>query len=579
MAYVFTRTASGEKLRWTTRSGYITLATNASNNQGLNEAAVQSIFDASVSEWEGYKENISIVSSSQSSAQLNSAQNRMYFSSDSSMFGSGVLAVTAMNYSESSGVIYNADIIINDTGAFGNFSLTPSSSSSSSAYLGDVITHEVGHLVGLNHSEVIGSTMVYNVFKGQYTIEEDDINGFDNLYAEDQTEEDDIRNNWIRGKVVGEDGVAVFGAHVQLINVDDDSINVTTSVMTEEDGSFVFREVSRESTYIVYVKPMKSKENISDYFRNVRSNFCNGQDFQPSFYSTCDKSDLGVPQHILYQNRTSYETDYDLGVITVRCSTPVNPEYLQAKFSSDTEDSFTSFDYGRTGKSFSGFTGYFQLAQIEQGSNASPDKLKIDLSAMPVYNSQTLLKVKVFTSTIGTPMGLDFRYKAENSGSYTQVFPSLDSLGKYNTDRVIYIPLSTDSLDNIFDLEVRPFELSSSDKSEIFGNATVLGNDNYIYHLSYNVVDNLDNYYDTYGDLYLEDNAQCLEGNVGESSKAFKNLASSQLQTEDQGIGCGTIDIDSDSGSGPGAGGSLFIGLLSILIFGFAAQKSNDFFV
>ena len=51
------------------------------------------------------------------------------------------------------------------------------------AYLGDVLSHEMGHFLGLGHSEVFGSTMIFSVFKGQHTIHNDDIAGLDHLYS------------------------------------------------------------------------------------------------------------------------------------------------------------------------------------------------------------------------------------------------------------------------------------------------------------------------------------------------------------------------------------------------------------
>jgi hypothetical protein len=575
-AYVYTRTASGAKLRWNSRTSYVEVGASTGNGQGLSQSSVSNIIDSSIQSWNDIGE-LEILRTNES---VNFANNKVYFSSNPAYFGSGVLAVTAINYSESSGNIFNADILINDTGMV-NFSTSPSISSSSSPYLGDVLTHEFGHFLGLNHSEVVGATMVYNVFKGQHLLSyatRDDESGIHSLY--DDSYGSSLEENWIRGKVVGENFVPVFGANVQLI--DADTSRIVAGVVTDEDGSFVFEGVHEVDTFYVLVSPMKSKENISEYFRNVRANFCNGNDFQPSFFSRCGRSDMGIPQYIDYDKAYYGTKNFDLGYLTVRCSTPVNPEYLRTKFSSDTEDYFTAFDYGQRGKSYSGFTGYFTPAQVDQSNLATPDKLKIDLSSLEINSSQTYLEIRTLVTGLSTPMGLEVNYKFESGSSYSTSYPSIDVYGKLKTDKTITIPLSLVEAENIIDLEIRPYELESDEKAEIFGNASSLGNENHIYHLSFQVIEYdgssfVD--YEEYDDYPYQDNAACLEGNVGQPSEAFRSLSNISTQVEDDAaLGCGTIDIDSNGSSGGGMG-SLMLGLILLQGLGFLAQKSNEYFV
>jgi hypothetical protein len=572
-AYVYTITASGAKLRWSSRTNYIEVASSYSNQQGLSSLDIESIVDSSIQSWN----NIGQMQILETNENINVAGNRIYFSSNPSFFGSGVLGVTAMSYSESSGQIFSADIILNDTGLV-DFSTSPSASSSSTPYLGDVITHEFGHLLGLNHSEVVGATMVYNVFKGQHLVgyeTNDDIAGVRSLYEDNYSSS----ANWIRGKVVGEGQVPVFGANVQLI--DASTNKVIAGVVSEENGDFVFEGVLTLGTYYILVSPMKSKENISEFYRNVRASYCNGNDFQPSFYSRCGTRDLGVPQYIEYNGYSDTSVSYDVGLVTVRCSTPVNPEYLRTKFSSDTNDYFTAFDYAMRGKAYSGFTGYFTNTQVDEGLATTPDKIKIDLSNLDINPSvTTFLEIRKLTTSLGSSFATQVAYKFENSGSFSYSNPSTGLYGKVETDNTISIPLSTIEADNIIDLEILPIELDSDEKSEIFGNVSELGNKNQIYHLSFQVVEfSSGSYqdYDSYDDYPYLDNASCLEGNVGEPSGGFRSLSNITVSDEDAALGCGTIDIDSSNG--PGGMGSLLMGLFILLFAGFALQKTNEYFV
>lgn len=77
-----------------------------------------------------------------------------------------------------SNTIFEADIDINTSYAWGN--------GSASLYdIGQVFTHELGHLLGLDHSSVTGATMISGSAPGETykrTIEADDINGILYIY-------------------------------------------------------------------------------------------------------------------------------------------------------------------------------------------------------------------------------------------------------------------------------------------------------------------------------------------------------------------------------------------------------------
>jgi len=76
-------------------------------------------------------------------------------------------------------VIYEADIDVNISHPWGN-------GSSTSFYdVGQVFTHELGHLLGLDHSDVTGATMISGSAKGETykrSIEDDDKYGILDIY-------------------------------------------------------------------------------------------------------------------------------------------------------------------------------------------------------------------------------------------------------------------------------------------------------------------------------------------------------------------------------------------------------------
>src|SRR5690606_24619766 len=96
------------------------------------------------------------------------------------------------------------------------------------AFLGDVVTHELGHFLGLAHSETPGSTMVYSVFKEMHTVASDDIHGIKELYGP-------ASGGKITGKIVGGKSVGVFGVNVFLIS--HDTGKIAAHVMSDSSGN------------------------------------------------------------------------------------------------------------------------------------------------------------------------------------------------------------------------------------------------------------------------------------------------------------------------------------------------------
>ena len=88
--------------------------------------------------------------------RTSTGKNQIIFLEDFSRYGSAVLGVTEVSYA-TSGDINSATIYLNEQNY--NFTATPGMSHGSTVYLKDVVTHEMGHFLGLGHSEVLDSTM------------------------------------------------------------------------------------------------------------------------------------------------------------------------------------------------------------------------------------------------------------------------------------------------------------------------------------------------------------------------------------------------------------------------------------
>lgn len=580
-AYVFSKTNSGANIKWQMSEKSITMYANPNplntfyKTSTLSNDEVMSILNASVAQWNSaspYK--IQVFYSDQNIPLGQDVSFR--FSDDATMFGSGVVAVTQIGHNPYSGEILSADILINESYSNGGTIFTDSSfnSANSYAYLGDVITHELGHLLGLSHSEVIGSSMNYAIFKDQSTVSQDDIAGIRDLY------DSNALDGAIKGKVVaGENAVAIFGTHVQLISTSTNE--VVQGQLTDENGEFFFDNLNINDSYYVFISELKNLDDISNssqqYYQTIRNDFCSGGDFIASFYTKCGPRNAGQPQLFKLDSNQSY---LDIGNISLRCKHNISQDYYIKK--SDNE-SF-SLSISANGNAFS-HVGLFSDLDISNGLAGNGDKLQLDLSHLDNVGGQTY-QLSVKSTGIGSAFDTVIKVKRTDASTYSSYYSTTNSSsGKLETDRTISLALSSSSSANIFDIEIYPIQISSSQGNEIFANVSKLQNVGNQYVLIGQIGDNLGSTFDASisssnlpDTIYYEDNMACLEGNAQYTVSAYTPLSSFQPDEDDQAqtFSCATVDFDGgNGGNGPL---SLVFGILLFFTLS-SLKKKSDFFV
>jgi len=102
------------------------------------------------------------------------------------------------------GQILDADILFNPAVNF-------TTDGSGSSDLQTVVTHEIGHFLGLDHSAVVKATMFPFASPLERTLSYDDVAAIAILYPKSSA---DFPTGNISGRVVMSDGTPVFGAHV-----------------------------------------------------------------------------------------------------------------------------------------------------------------------------------------------------------------------------------------------------------------------------------------------------------------------------------------------------------------------------
>ena len=156
-----------------------------------------------------------------------------------------MLAVTNVVSNTITGEIIEADIIVNDNYYF-------NTNATSENYLGDVLTHEIGHFLGLGHSEVETSSMIFALGGGQSSISSDDAIGIRNLYATSPSTN-------IKGRIVAKETKPVFGAHVEFFSKA--TGKVLAGALTDSNGYFNVQGIDED--IFVGVSPIKNSSSLS----------------------------------------------------------------------------------------------------------------------------------------------------------------------------------------------------------------------------------------------------------------------------------------------------------------------------
>jgi hypothetical protein len=465
---------------------------------------------------------------------VSASHNEIKFVSNSP-FGPAVLGVTEVSYN-SQGAIQKATILLNDDYQFRS---TPGIYPGMQVFLGDVVTHELGHLFGLSHSEVLDSSMFYASYSGQSTVSFDDQTGIRHKY--------DSSFGKISGSVRGGGNIGVLGAHVQAISR---KTGKASAVVTDENGEFELGGLDIEDTYYLYTSPVKKLDSLPGNFSNVQDRFCPAS-YVGSFFSKCGSEFNGKPQGI---SITSDVPQVDVGIITINCNLKTDVDYNSQKLNSTFAPMrIFSFDPGRIEKVEQAFVGWFRSPSVTTWSD--PDRFEIDYSSLTTNN----LFVKI--SLVSFPLGTQLEYQIDIKNNIQHFALGENSLeyssltNTYNPDYEIFVPISTDGANNIFEIGISSRKLGSSYLASTFpAFATFSSATDLPYLLITSLWQNQGGVMTPIvnSEPILSDNAACLDAPFTYAVTKTKDLSGNSPLTNDQmaaAAGCATIG---PPGSGPG---------------------------
>jgi hypothetical protein len=571
MAYVHNQTRSGTPIHWDLSSGtQVEIFVNATNSIGLTPTQIQNISLSSANTWNDHS-GISI-RKNETAGTNQEGLNEVYFSSDPSVFnGLGVLGVTLVSFNQSNGQILEADVLINDGYPF-------TTTKTEQNFLGNVLSHEFGHLLGLGHGQVIGSTMFYALARGQSDISDDDAAGLYSVYPDSNALLGSVTGKIIGGKNL----LAVFGAHVQAISVK--TGKVLGSTLSNYDGTFQIDGLARDDQYYIYTSPIE-KKGLPDNYSNVQNDFCESSvPYRGSFYQSCSSSSEGFPQAVSLPLAAS---SVNVGNITIRCGLDTPPSYLQYRHTTPATFQMSSnFSSGVGGS----FVGYFSNSDVNH-STKDYFRLNLDSIDWSQFSStdDLYLEVKVLNQIFYSIYKTNLSVKRSLSGiesvptQYIEAsdgWVNIDSIGRFQINR-------SNSSDNNFEIRVTPHAPEIPDfnpgipftRSDIFPVYSDFGDNLYFYLVLATIVkvNNDGSYTQVSSKTYtISDNSTCPDAvntySVARYGATGSSSSDSNSNSLRQNLTCGTVEDINSNGSGGGPG-SFFAGLILSAFFAYALSK------
>jgi len=209
----------------------------------------------------------------------------------------------------------DADMVANDRDFFWSTTtpnLTPAPPGQISVDMQSVVTHEYGHVLGLDHTSVANCTMIPFIIgdTSQRSLELDDRAGESTIYPESAARglspgamDFAATTGTVSGTVVsGFDGSAIFGAHVEAFNLSDPSPEHEVSAISGEltlrkgQGDFTIHGLP-PGDYAIAIIPLDgvhtiaSDDNIGGVFNGLDINF------EPEFWNGAGESGNGFTDH------------------------------------------------------------------------------------------------------------------------------------------------------------------------------------------------------------------------------------------------------------------------------------------
>ncbi len=278
-AYTPTRSSEGIAVRWKGRPR-LELVGNPTNSSGLTAGEFSQAVVRGLRRWESASSGQvtfdfwsgTNASEFEANSEYNGHSSIYFVSHSKEKLASNVLGVTQVWYDTRTGEILETDIALNDTTyRFTTRATDTSSGGGNFVFIENVITHELGHALGLSHSGGSQSTMLFMEAREQAHLSCDEVVGIHGIYPSDLH-----HRGGVSGRVVS-GSVGVSGANVQLISRRRGTVLATA--VSDSNGTYRVDSLE-EGDYSVLVEPFFAATSALPELSLVESGGCgSGQRF------------------------------------------------------------------------------------------------------------------------------------------------------------------------------------------------------------------------------------------------------------------------------------------------------------